>query len=112
MKTIKMSEASRPLAEYAAALRDEIVVLTERNRPVAAIVPLRKTDRESLALSAHPGFLNVIERSRADFRGGRTISLEAMKNKLKSQLSNRRLEPAKTRRRAVKKQRGRARLRG
>ena len=113
MKTIKLSEASRPLAEYAADLRDEIVVLTERNRPVAAIVPLKKTDRESLALSAHPGFLNIIERSRADFRGGRTISLEAMKNELKSQQSpNQRLQPTKARRRAVKKRRGRARLRG
>ena len=83
MKTIKLSQALRPLAEYAAALRDEIVVLTERNRVVAAIVPLKKADRESVALSRHPEFLKIIERSRADFRSGRVISLEAMKNELK-----------------------------
>ena len=113
MKTIKLSEASRPLAEYAADLRDEIVVLTEHNRPVAAIVPLKKTDRESLALSAHPEFLNIIERSRADIRGGRTISLEAMKSELKALRSpNQRLQPPKARRRAVKKRRVRPRHRG
>jgi antitoxin (DNA-binding transcriptional repressor) of toxin-antitoxin stability system len=83
VKTIKLSQASRPLSEYAAALREEIVVLTERNRVVAAIVPLKKSDRESVALSGHPEFLQIIERSRADFRRGRVISLEAMKNELK-----------------------------
>jgi antitoxin (DNA-binding transcriptional repressor) of toxin-antitoxin stability system len=82
VKTIKLSQASRPLSEYAADLRDEIVVLTEGNRAVAAIVPLKKADRESVALSGHPEFLKIIERSRADFRNGRVMSLEAMKNEL------------------------------
>lgn len=113
MKTIKLSEASRPLAEYAADLRDEIVVLTERNRAVAAIVPLKKSDRESVALSGHPEFLEIIERSRADFRSGRVISLEAMKNELKVQQSpNKRLQPTKARRRPATKRRSGARLRG
>ena len=79
MKTIKLSTASGTLAEYAAALSDEIVVLTERNRPVAAIVPLKGLDRESIVLSGHPGFLKIIARSRAEFRRGRTISLADMK---------------------------------
>ena len=113
MKTIKLSKASRPLAEYAAALRDEIVVLTEGNRAVAAIVPLKKADRESVVLSGHPEFLRVIERSRADFRSGRVISLEAMKDELKVQQSpNKRLQPTKARRRPAMKRRARTRLRG
>lgn len=113
MKTIKLSQASRPLAEYAADFRDEIVVLTERNRAVAAIVPLKKTDRESVALSGHPEFLKIIERSRADFRRGRVISLEAMKNELEVRQSpNRRLQPPKARPRVVKKRKSRSRLRG
>lgn len=113
MKTIKLSEASRSLAEYAADLRDEIVVLTERNRVVAAIVPLKKTDRESVALSGHPEFLKIIERSRADFRRGRVISLEAMKNELQGRQSpNKRLQPTKARRRTVTKRGSGTRLRG
>ena len=113
MKTIKLSQASRPLAEYAADLGDEIVALTERNRAVAAIVPLKKTDRESVALSGHPEFLKIIERSRADFRSRRVISLEAMKDELKVRQSpNKRLQPTKARRRTLKKRSGRAHLRG
>jgi antitoxin (DNA-binding transcriptional repressor) of toxin-antitoxin stability system len=85
VKTIKLSQALRPLAEYAAELGDEIVVLTDRDKPVAAIVPLRRVDRESLALSTHPEFLAIIERSRADVRAGRSVSLGALKEKFQAQ---------------------------
>jgi antitoxin (DNA-binding transcriptional repressor) of toxin-antitoxin stability system len=76
MKTLALSAASRPLAEYAGELDEEVLVLTERNRAVAAVVPLRNVDRESLALSTHPGFLALIERSRREVAAGRTRSLE------------------------------------
>jgi len=66
MKTLALSTASRSLAEYASELDDEVVLLTKRNRPIAAIVPLRNVDRETLALSTHPGFLALIERSRRE----------------------------------------------
>lgn len=113
MKTIKLSQASRSLAEYAADLGDEIVILTQRNRMVAAIVPLKKIDRESVALSGHPEFLRIIERSRADFRSGRVMTLEAMKNELKVRRSpNKRLQPTKAPRRPATKRRSGARLRG
>jgi antitoxin (DNA-binding transcriptional repressor) of toxin-antitoxin stability system len=79
MKTIKLSQASRPLAEYARELNEDITLLTENGKPVAAIVPLQGVDRESLALSAHPEFLDLIARSRADFSAGRTLSLDAMR---------------------------------
>ncbi len=79
MKRINLSSADRPLAEYAADLRDEIVLLTKHNRAVAAIVPLKNVDRESLALSHHPEFLALIAQSRAEFAAGRTLSLDEMK---------------------------------
>lgn len=79
MKTIKLSSASRPLAEYARELEEDIVVLTERNRPVAAIVPLKHVDRESLVLSGHPEFLDLIARARREFAAGKTLSLEEIK---------------------------------
>src|SRR5260370_5950360 len=78
MKTIQLSRGSRPLAEYARELNDDILVLTDAKRPVAAIVPLKAVDRESLALSAHPEFLELIERSRAQFAAGQTLSLDEM----------------------------------
>ncbi len=80
MKTIKLASASRSLAEYAKELDDQIVVVTERNKPVAAVVPLRNVDRESLALSSHPEFLAIIEKSRRQFAAGKTLSLEEMQH--------------------------------
>jgi|GEM_PF-272263 len=79
MKTIKLESASRSLAAYAKELDDQIVVVTDRNKPVAAVVPLKNVDRESLALSSHPEFLEIIEKSRRQFAAGDTLSLEEMK---------------------------------
>ena len=109
MKTIKLSTASRTLAEYAADLGDEIVVLTDRNKPVAAIVPLKGVDRESILLSGHPAFLRIIRRSRAELRRGRTISLADMKAAFGEGSPNKRLQPpSRARRKAKSKQRSRA----
>ena len=79
MKTIKLESASRSLAAYAKELDDQIVVVTDRNKPVAAVVPLKNVDRESLALSSHLEFLEIIEKSRRQFAAGDTLSLEEMK---------------------------------
>jgi antitoxin (DNA-binding transcriptional repressor) of toxin-antitoxin stability system len=75
MKTIKLASASRSLAEYAKELDDQIVIVTDRNKPVAAVVPLRNVDRESLALSSHPEFLEIIAKSRRQFAAGKTLSI-------------------------------------
>jgi antitoxin (DNA-binding transcriptional repressor) of toxin-antitoxin stability system len=113
VKTIKLSQASRPLAEYAAELGDEVVVLTDGDVPVAAIVPLRRADRESLALSTNPEFLAIIAQSRAEVRTGRTVSLGALKKKFQGRQSpNRRLQPTKARRSAETGRGVRKRLRG
>ena len=57
MKTMKLSEASRSLAEYASELDEDIVLVTGRNRPIAAVVSLKNVDREVLSLSRNPQFL-------------------------------------------------------
>jgi antitoxin (DNA-binding transcriptional repressor) of toxin-antitoxin stability system len=94
VKRINLSSADRPLAEYAADLRDEIVLLTKRNRAVAAIVPLKNVDRESLALSHHPEFLELIAQSRAEFAAGRKLSLDEMRRSVLPKRSpNRRMQP-------------------
>jgi antitoxin (DNA-binding transcriptional repressor) of toxin-antitoxin stability system len=113
VRTIKLSQASRPLAEYAADLHGEIVVLTERNRPVAAIVPLKRSDQESVALSGHPEFLALIARSRSEFQRGHTLSLAEMKKAFSQGRSpHQRLQPTKARRRSGTKRGAHARLRG
>ncbi len=46
-----------------------------QNCAVAAIVPLKNVDRESLGLSHHPEFLELMAQSRAEFAAGRKLSL-------------------------------------
>ena len=94
MKTIQLSNASRPLAEYARELNGEILVVRDPRGPIAAVVPLKAVDRESLALSAHPEFLDLIARSRAQFAAGQTLTLEEMKRAvLPPQKANKALQP-------------------
>lgn len=112
MKTIKLSNASRTLAEYAADLTDEIILVTKDDRPLAALVPLKRSDLESIRLSAHPEFLKVIRRSRSEFRRGRTIPLAEMKAVFADRSPNKRLQPSKARRRNAAPSRSGTRLRG
>ncbi len=65
MKTLEMAKAVDPLAKYAQRLNKSSVILTERGKPVAALVPIQNADWETVRLSTHPGFLALIERSRA-----------------------------------------------
>jgi antitoxin (DNA-binding transcriptional repressor) of toxin-antitoxin stability system len=101
MKTIKLGNASRSLAAYAKELDDQIVVVTDRNKPVAAVVPLKNVDRESLALSSHPEFMEIIEKSRRQFAAGNTLSLEEMKRAvLPRRATNKRMERTRKTRRS------------
>jgi hypothetical protein len=79
VKTIELSTASKPLAEYAAEFGDEIVVLTAHQQPVAAVVSLKGVDRESLALATNAEFLALIERARREAASGRTFTAEEMR---------------------------------
>src|SRR2546430_17028510 len=95
MRKVTLSQASRPLAQYAAELKDEIVVVTKGRRAVAALVPLKNVDRESLALSTHPEFMKLVKRARAEFRAGKTVSLEEMRARLRQRRpAHRRAQPA------------------
>jgi antitoxin (DNA-binding transcriptional repressor) of toxin-antitoxin stability system len=95
VKKLRLSSAVRPLADYIADFPDETVVLTEGNRAVAAIIPLKNVDRESLTLSQHPEFLELIARSRAEFAAGRTMSMSEMKRRVLPKRSpNKRIQPS------------------
>ncbi len=82
MKTIELSNASKPLSEYTDELQKELIVLLLHNTPIAAIVSLKDDDLESLALSANPDFYDIIARSRQEFAEGKTLSLDEMKHEV------------------------------
>ena len=95
MKRVKLSSAVRSLADYVTDLGNETVLVTQGKRAVAALVPLKNVDRESLALSQHPEFLELIGQARAEFAAGRIISLDEMKRRVLPKRSpNKRMQPS------------------
>ena len=90
MKTIKLPKELQPLLKFAEASEQDTVVLTDKKRPVAALVSLRKVDRESVALSTNPEFWRIIETARKEIRAGKTITLEAIERKFESPAPNKR----------------------
>jgi hypothetical protein len=75
MKTVSVNMASDSLGKYATSLKREIVLVTRGRRAVAALVPLKNVDQESLALSMHPEFLALVKKARAELAAGRSLSL-------------------------------------
>ena len=54
MKTIDTTKATGHLRDYAERARDEVLVVTKRGKPVAAVVGVDEFDYESLSLSTNP----------------------------------------------------------
>lgn len=82
MKSIEMAEAKNPLSEYARKMGKEPVILTDGGRPVAALVPIRNADHETVTLSSDPLFLALIERSRTHLKEKGSITGAEMRRRL------------------------------
>lgn len=82
MKTLAISKATKPLSEYTKNLKDELLILTSDGRPVAAIVSLQNVDLESLSLCTNPDFMEIIEKSRKEFKKGKKLSLNEMQKEI------------------------------
>ncbi len=78
MKTVEMAEATGALSEYAKQARKDPVVVTQRGKPVAAVVPLGADAWEDFVVSTHPKFLEIIQRSRASYKAHGGIPLGAI----------------------------------
>jgi antitoxin (DNA-binding transcriptional repressor) of toxin-antitoxin stability system len=79
MRTIEVSTASKPLADYAREVGEEIIVLTDNDKPIAALVSLENVDRESLSLSVNPQFMSIIKKAEEEFKAGKKLSFDEMK---------------------------------
>jgi len=64
VKRIEIADASAPLGDYAKQVKKEPVIITQKGKPIAALVAIDAGDEESLSLSANRKFLDVIGRSR------------------------------------------------
>jgi hypothetical protein len=97
VKTLELKHASRPLADYAAQIGSEGIVLTSKKKPIAALVSVRGAEAEGLALSMNPAFLKIIRRARAEVKGGKVVTLRQVKRDLLG------ASPGKSRRPAPRK---------
>ncbi len=82
MKTIEMNEAKATLAEYVKEAANEPVIVTEKGKPIAALVPVDNADMETIALSNNPEFIAIIERSRRRQKVEGGISSKEMPRRL------------------------------
>ena len=82
MKTIDISEATSPLADYVRGAREEPLVITDNGAPTAVILPLADADLETVALSTNPEFIALIERSRDRARVEGGISAAEMRRRV------------------------------
>jgi prevent-host-death family protein len=65
VRTVDITEAIQPLAEYAKQVDTGPIVVTIRGQPMAVVVAIENADLETVLLSTNPQFLALIERSRA-----------------------------------------------
>ena len=81
MKVIEQTDATAPLAEYAAAIGSGALIVTSDGRPVAALVPIENSDLETVSLSTTREFLDLINRSRAQIRSRGGVSSDQIRQK-------------------------------
>lgn len=82
MKTLELTKATAPLADYVRHMGKGPMVFTSRHKPIAALILVKNTDLEDLLLSANPKFMAMIERSRARHKSEGGISSEEMRRRL------------------------------
>ena len=82
MKTLDITRATAPLADYVQDASREPVIVTMEGKPIAALVPIENADWETVRLSTHPQFLSLIERSRVRQKVEGGISSKEMRSRL------------------------------
>jgi prevent-host-death family protein len=82
LRTIDITEATQPLAEYAQQAETGPLVVTANGKPIAVILPIENADTETIALSENPQFLAIIERSRERHKREGGLSSEQVRERL------------------------------
>jgi hypothetical protein len=65
VRKVDIVDATEPLARYAKTADEGPVVVMSEGQPIAVVIGVENADLETVVLSNHPRFLELIERSRA-----------------------------------------------
>jgi antitoxin (DNA-binding transcriptional repressor) of toxin-antitoxin stability system len=83
VKTVEMAEATAPLSEYARKARRHALVVTQKGRPILALVSLPPhTDLENLAVTTHATFQAIIRRAEKRYRAEGGLSTAQVRRQL------------------------------
>ena len=82
MKKVQVSEVASNLAEYLQNLGDEPVVLMNKRKPVAVLMPVGNADLETISLSLNPKFNKMLEESYISARTKGGISSDELRRRL------------------------------
>ncbi len=82
VRTIDITEATNPLAQYAQQVEAGPLVVTIDGQPVAVVMAFANMNLETIALSNHPQFLAIIERSRRRQQQEGGLSSDEMRKRL------------------------------
>jgi antitoxin (DNA-binding transcriptional repressor) of toxin-antitoxin stability system len=83
MRKIQITRATGSLVEYARDLNGEPIILIDKGKPIAALLPIENADMETISLSTNPKFIAIIERSRAKQEAEGGISSAEMRRRLR-----------------------------
>jgi len=82
MKTMEVPSGTKELREAIRQGEQETIVLTRRGKAVAAVVPMKGVDAESLALGTSRKFLGILRRSFKQLDKRETITLAEMRRRV------------------------------
>ncbi len=82
MKKIEIKKASGSLADYARQCQKNPILVVKEGKPVAAVVPIRNADAETVALSTGRQFLAIIKRSRSRRKKEGSVSSKEIRRRL------------------------------
>jgi prevent-host-death family protein len=81
MKVVEKKKATATLAAYTEEVGSGPVVVTDRGKPVAVLVPIENADLETVSLSTNRRFIDLIERSRSRVRAEGGIASDEMRRR-------------------------------
>lgn len=81
MMRVELQDATDSLSEYTRKARKGPVLVTRHGKPVALLRALTEDEWENFAVSTDPGFVAMIERSRARHKPGTGIPLAEVMRK-------------------------------
>lgn len=66
MKIVDITEANTFLAEYIKSLSEELIIITNKGEPIAALVNLKNVDLETISHSSNSEFIQMIGYKKLD----------------------------------------------